>query len=211
MGNNIDSRRDTLKMVSRQVGPWALNTYALISPQGGQSVLIDPGAQPDTLESMVAGSKPMAILITHSHPDHIGALDAMRKRLQVPVMAHPECGLNADRRLHDGDRVQVGVHTLRIYHTPGHTDDQICVRIEGDHRIVVGDTIFEGGPGKTWSSEQFQRTLTTLSAIVLTWPDDTICYPGHGPFFRLGDKRRAIESFLQKDHGDFFGDAVWDM
>jgi glyoxylase-like metal-dependent hydrolase (beta-lactamase superfamily II) len=140
----------------------------------------------------------------------------MQKRLNAPLFAHPGphaggIDLDADRWLNHGDMVQVGLHTLRVYHTPGHIDDQICFAVEGDYPNIVGDTIFDGGPGKTWSSEQFQTTLKTLRDIVLAWPDWMVCYPGHGPSFRLGDKRAAIESFLAKDHGDFFGDATWDM
>ncbi len=82
---------------------------------------------------------------------------------------------------------------------------------ERDHRIIVGDTIFEGGPGKTWSAAGFARTLQTLGTVVLAWPDETICYPGHGPDFRLGDRRALIETFLAKDHCAFFGDATWRM
>ena len=169
-----------------------------------------------SLEEMLAGSKPEAILITHDHPDHIDALDAMRSRLQVPVMAHLKSadrpgGINPDRRLSDEECIQVGECRLAVYHTPGHTPDQICFGIEGDHRIVVGDTIFKGGPGKTWSAQDFQTTLVTLRETVLGWPDETFCYPGHGLAFQLGEQRTAIEKFLEKDHGSFFGDATWDM
>ncbi|MEM9777110.1 MAG: MBL fold metallo-hydrolase, partial [Chloroflexota bacterium] len=83
--------------------------------------------------------------------------------------------------------------------------------IDGDQRIIVGDTIFAGGPGKTWSDEGFQQTLETLKNVVLPWPDDCVCYPGHGPSFRLGDIRPQVETFIAKDHGDFFGDAEWGM
>jgi glyoxylase-like metal-dependent hydrolase (beta-lactamase superfamily II) len=82
---------------------------------------------------------------------------------------------------------------------------------EGHHFAVVGDMIFDGGPGRTWSIKGFQMTLKTLRHIVLSWSDKTVCYPGHGPSFCLGDKRKAIEAFLNKDHGSFFGDATWDM
>lgn len=207
---------DKMILQMAEVGPWPMNTYALICPTTGQSVLFDPGAEPDKLAAMLAGSTPVAILITHTHFDHINALDEMRRRLAVPVMAHPGphsdgLTLNADRHLDTGDAVQVGDHTLRVYHAPGHIPDQICFAIENDHRIIVGDAIFEGGPGRTWSAEDFKTTLNTLREVILPWPDDSLCYPGHGPSFRLGDKRPAIEAFVNKDHGDFFGDATWEM
>lgn len=201
-----------LQLRHRQVGPWPMNTYALICPTSGASVLFDPGADPDTLESMVADSKPVAILLTHSHPDHIGALEEMRQRLGVPLMAHQQAvahGIQSDRALVNGDSVQVGAHRLRVYYTPGHIDDQICFALEDDRRIIVGDTIFVGGPGKTWSVEGFQTTLTTLRDVVLAWPNTTICYPGHGPSFQLGAIRAQVEAFLQQDHAGFYGDAEW--
>jgi glyoxylase-like metal-dependent hydrolase (beta-lactamase superfamily II) len=206
-----------LKLVARQVGPWGMNTYALICPNSNQSVLIDPGDDPETLREMLGDSRPVAILLTHTHVDHIGALPEMREALGVPVMGndgpHEPGGkdIQADRWLHDGDTVSVGEHTLRVVYAPGHIGDQICFVLAGDNRVIVGDTIFDGGPGRTWTSEGFQTTLETLRNVVLPWPDDTVCYPGHGPHFRLGDRRAEIEAFLAKDHGDFFGDATWDM
>lgn len=205
-----------MELRTRQVGPWGMNTYVLICLDTKRSVLIDPGADPDTLSEMLAGSTPVAILLTHTHGDHTGALAETRSRLNVPLLAHPgpHAGgieLDADRWLQHGDSVQVGSHTLNVIHTPGHIGDQICFVIEDDSRNIVGDTIFDGGPGKTWTSEEFQTTLKTLREIVLTWPDGMVCYPGHGSHFRLGDRRAAIEAFVEKDHGDFFGDATWDM
>ncbi|MDA8139016.1 MAG: MBL fold metallo-hydrolase [Desulfobacteraceae bacterium] len=195
------------------VGPYAMNAYVLICPATRQSVLIDPGAEPEALAKLLAGTTPVAILVTHAHPDHIGALDAMRGQLKVPIMAHGgnRFELPVDRRINDGELIDVGQSQLRVYHTPGHTRDQVSYRVQNGRIAVVGDTIFDGGPGKTWSAQDFQTTLGTLRKVILAWPDDTVCYPGHGASFRLGDIRGAVERFLAKDHGQFCGDATWEM
>lgn len=206
-----------LILESRPVGPWPMNSYALICPTTKLSVLIDPGADPDALQEMLGDSTPIAILLTHTHLDHIGALDEMRYTLDVPVIGndgpHEPHGkdVGLDQILRDGDTFQVGEGVLHIVYTPGHIGDQICFQIHEDDRIIVGDTIFEGGPGRTWFPQGFQTTLKTLRNVVLPWSDDTVCYPGHGNAFRLRDIRAQVQAFLAKDHGEFFGDAAWDM
>lgn len=195
----------------KPVSAWSMNAYALICDKTKQSVLIDPGAEPRTLTALLGDSTPVAILITHNHPDHVGALEAMRRQLGVPVMAPALSGIAADRLLKADDHIEVGEHTIRVYPTPGHTEDQISFGVEGKPIYIVGDTIFEGGPGKTWSTEGFRTTLATLRNVILSWPDDAVCHPGHGPSFQLGRLRPAIERFLSKDHGGFYGDAEWEM
>jgi len=191
-----------------------MNTYALICPETNQSVLIDPGGDPDILMEMLGDSEPVAILLTHSHEDHVMALDEMKEKLGVPVVAHPgehAEPIEADIWLEGGQTFGFGKQVLTAVHTPGHIGDQICFLPQGSNHYVVGDTIFEGGPGRTWSAEGFEETLRTLKNIVLAWDDDVICYPGHGPSFRLGDVRAQVEGFVERDHGAFFGDAEWGM
>jgi glyoxylase-like metal-dependent hydrolase (beta-lactamase superfamily II) len=81
-----------------------------------------------------------------------------------------------------------------------------------DQRVIVGDTIFQGGPGRTWSPHSFKLTLQTMREVVFQWPDETECFPGHGASFRLGDERPAFEAFLRREHpADLYGDVTWAM
>jgi hydroxyacylglutathione hydrolase len=196
------------------VGPWPMNAYALVCPDTNQSVLIDPGAEPDTLTAMLADTTPLAILLTHAHPDHVGALDEMKTRLESPVYLHPadsHMGVTADKWFADGDTFTLGQHIVRVIHTPGHTPGMVTLMLP-DNRAIVGDTIFQGGPGRTWAPHYFKVTMETMRNIVFQWPDETECFPGHGPSFRIGDERPAFEAFLQREHpADLCGDVTWDM
>lgn len=205
---------NSLILNSAEVGPWPMNSYALICSETKQSVLIDPGDEPDKLMAMLEGSKPTAILLTHAHPDHVGALETMKARLNAPVYMHPADSpmmVMADAWFVGGDAFVLGEHTLRIIHTPGHTDGMLTLMLP-DQRAIVGDTIFQGGPGKTWAPHYFAVTIETMKHIVFQWPDETECFPGHGPSFRLGDERPAFEAFLKRKHPpDLCGDVTWEM
>lgn len=204
---------NSLILKTAQVGPWPMNTYALICPETRQSVLIDPGAKPDTLADMLAGSAPIAILLTHTHADHTGALAEMKARLKVPVYLHPnepKRGVTPDRPFVDGDAFAVGNTRLQIIHTPGHTPGMVTLMLP-DRRAIVGDTIFAGGPGKTWSPEEFLATMETMQNIVFAWPDETECFPGHGPAFKIGDERPKFEAFVRRGYpAGLHGDVTWE-
>ena len=109
-----------MELRTHPVGNAQMNAYALICPQTNISVLIDPGAEPEELTKLIAGTKPAAILITHTHGDHVGALETMRQQLQVPVYSAGEPHANdlkfhTDRLLQAGDEFSVGAYTLRVY------------------------------------------------------------------------------------------------
>ena len=155
------------------IAQWSMNAYALVCPATGQSVLIDPGAQPDALQALLAGTEPVTILITHKDPDHIGALDDMRQRLGVPVLGHPGPNrrgmvLPVDRPLDHGDTVEVGNCQLRVHYTPGHSPDMLSFEVAGEEAIVVGDTIFDGGPARPGRQRTSRRRCTPC--VRSCWP-----------------------------------------
>ncbi len=200
----------SLKLRMRHVGEWQMNTYALVCSDTQQSVLIDPGDDPAVLTEMLAGTNPIAIWVTHTHSDHIGALVPMRQALQVPVVAHEFAHhIQPDIVVTTGAQVALGRHTFDVHYAPGHIADQVCFTQRAGNLAIVGDTIFAGGPGRTWSPDGFKTTINTLKTVVLPWADATQCYPGHGPDFQLGTVRAAVNAFVAKDHGDFYGDAEW--
>jgi glyoxylase-like metal-dependent hydrolase (beta-lactamase superfamily II) len=81
----------------------------------------------------------------------------------------------------------------------------------GDGRILVGDTIFVGGPGKTWSGEDFATTMGTMQQIVFTWPDETQFFPGHGSSGVIGEERPVFEAFVTRGWSSkLHGDVTWD-
>jgi glyoxylase-like metal-dependent hydrolase (beta-lactamase superfamily II) len=190
-----------------------MNTYAIICPTTQRSAIIDPGADPGTILGLVEGSQVEMILLTHAHGDHVGALEAVKAATGAPVYLHPaesaKFGVAYDRPLHGGETLRLGDLRLHTVHTPGHTPGMVSIVLDDD-RVVVGDTLFVGGPGRTGAPEDFAQTMETLQQVVFAWPDATEFYPGHGSSGRIGDERPAFEAFVARGWpADLHGDVTW--
>ena len=204
----------TLKLIEKAVGPWPMNTYVVIDESTNTSAIVDPGAEAETILSLVEDTQVAAILITHGHADHIGALGEIKAGTNAPVYINQldaeGFNLDFDISLLDGQIILIGDQQVRAIHTPGHTPGMTCLDL-GDGRIVVGDTIFVGGPGKTWSKKDFATTMRTMQDIVFTWSDETIFCPGHGPSGVIGQERPAFEAFVARGWSrKLYGDVTWE-
>jgi len=202
------------KLIKKEVGPWSMNTYLVVCEETNCSAIVDPGADADDIIALAEGTNVVKILITHTHSDHIGALAEVKTATGAPVCVHPldakKARIQVDAPLQDGDQVDVGNLRLRVIHAPGHTPGQVCFALR-DGRVLVGDTIFVGGPGRTDSPKDFAATMDTMRAIVFTWPDETAFYPGHGPSGEIGTERSAFEAFVARGwSSELRGDVTWD-
>ena len=209
MGN----AKSRVMLTKLAVGPYDTNCYLLTCPISGESIVIDPAADGQRILQEVEGTTVKHILLTHAHLDHVGALAEVRESTRAPLGVHPADAqhfeVEANFDLADGDVLEWGECQLRVVHTPGHTPGSVCLIL--DERVLVGDTIFPGGPGHSASPKAFEQILVTLQGTVFTWPDETELYPGHGAATTTGQERPAFEAFLQKPRPDgLCGDVTWE-
>ena len=205
--NDIDIRIERLTL-----GSWETNTYIVVCQKTGDSLVVDAPAKASEIIASLQGTIPRYILLTHDHYDHTGVLVSLRSRLKVPLAAHTADSLTLktppEILLKDGDIISLGNLEVKALHVPGHTPGSLCFRI-GKY-LLAGDTIFPGGPGKTWSPDEFRQILKSITEKIFLLPDDTVIFPGHGDSTTVKKSKEEYAAFASRPHSpDLCGDVTW--
>lgn len=182
------------------VGPMDNNTYLLRCRKTGQQLLIDAAAEPDRILEMVGDDGLSTIVTTHAHPDHWGALGAVRSATGAQSVAHeidaPALGHLVDHTVIDGQTIMVGQQPLTVIHLVGHTPGSMALLYDdpmGQPHLFTGDCLFPGGIGKTWNQDDFDSLLAGVRTKIFdAVPDETWVYPGHGHDTTVGAERPSL-------------------
>lgn len=195
------------------LGALETNAYVVVDASRTRAIVIDPGTADGALVRKLDGLQVEAILLTHAHFDHIGGVDALRKKYNCPVYIHAlekdwltDAGKNgslrwaqvtppivtdpADAFVADGQTLELCGETFKVLHTPGHSPGSVSYLV-GD-LLFAGDALFRRSVGRTDlpggnQDQLFKSIRDKLYAL----PDDVIVLPGHGPETTIGEEKRG--------------------
>lgn len=160
---------------------------------GERSVLVDVGSQFDVVSEArqyVDGLD--AVVLTHTHPDHIGNLDQVTEAFGVDVWGFDPAQPGVDHKIEDGESVIIGDHSYEAIHTPGHKNDHICLYSNASGVLFAGDLIFaNGGFGRTDLAEGDRQLLIESIERLLNTVDEDLSemHTGHGPSITTNPKQ----------------------
>ncbi len=190
-----------------QVGALSVNCYIVENSTNHQCLIVDPGAEADRIIRSVRDRQPVAVLLTHAHYDHIGAVDAVCRYFDIPLYMHkgdlskltdpagnvsalfgePMCiETKPSVLLQGGEALTLAEISIRVLHTPGHSDGCVCYLLPQGRGLISGDTLFAHGYGRTdFADGDFHLLRESLRMLFRLSPKQ-ITYPGHEGFGFVG-------------------------
>ena len=202
-----------------QFSLFGINTYVVFDPATDKCAIIDPGMvnvrEQDAIRKFIEAKtlEVTHIINTHLHVDHsIGNTWAV-KTFGAPVLAHKDDeflgrslatqatafgvpgevnNVNIDHYLTEGEKIHIGEGTLEVLHVPGHSPGSVVLYDRQDGFIIAGDVLFSGSVGRAdLPGGNMHRLIDGITNKLLTLPDSTIVYPGHGPATTIGCEKRS--------------------
>ena len=194
------------------VGDLQANCYLVGCEESQEAVVIDPGGSEEAVLRMIreAGVRVTAIVNTHGHCDHIGANRRLREVTGAQIAIHeleatfltnatlngsaffyatPMISPPPDRLLRDGDRIEIGVRTMTVLHTPGHSPGGISLVLE--ECVFTGDTLFRASIGRTdLPGGSYETLIHSIRERLMALDDGMRVYPGHGEASTIGWERK---------------------
>ena len=197
------------------LGPVQTNVYIFVNKDTGKCVITDPADRADLIirELDKLETVPEAILLTHGHYDHIGAVSALREHYgpealpvyaaapEAEVLARADLNqsafsgtpveIKADRLLEDGQMIEPAGIRMKAVLTPGHTRGGCCYYIEEENLLISGDTLFQRSVGRCDLPTGDEDTLlSSIKEKLMVLPDETNVLPGHGGATTIGYERK---------------------
>jgi glyoxylase-like metal-dependent hydrolase (beta-lactamase superfamily II) len=184
------------------VGPIAENCFVIHNEDAGKALIVDPGEEAERIlaEVEATGAEVEAILITHCHFDHVGAVAPVARatgapvycpEIEVPVLADimsfvPYAGFGpyesyqADEVVKGGEALELAGLTLDVIFTPGHSPGHVTYSVRGEEAIFSGDVLFQGSVGRVDLPGGDGPTLMrSIGTLVGSHSPQTTVYPGH--------------------------------
>jgi glyoxylase-like metal-dependent hydrolase (beta-lactamase superfamily II) len=194
--------------------PFQENTYVLTDSETKEALIIDPGcftvAERRTLDTFLADYKPVAILNTHGHLDHVFGVNHLVAKYKIPFYLHPLEGPILRNVPAVAERYGMGLvpsidqysplatgpfafagHELQIWHTPGHAPGHVVIYAHNLNTVIGGDVLFRESIGRTdFPYCSFDDLQHSIRQVFYALPDDTIVLSGHGPETTIGHEKR---------------------